>query len=185
MCDAWSMAQTVCVIVSAADRERLQAIIGDRANYGTGGGADLHHSDAPGDPLDRPGYGQGGRASRCARCSASGRRASCSPTASARSSVRAIRALSPSWPMLSDFTSIHRPTPLCSHSTKRVRSKRSTAPNRGWSPDLIRGSSRDLVRLRRTITSGTARPPCSLCSACSTAPSSAAVPTQKRQAQEY
>ena len=30
MCDAGPMAQTVCVIVSAADRERLQAIIGDR-----------------------------------------------------------------------------------------------------------------------------------------------------------
>src|SRR5215469_13264112 len=30
MCDAEPMAQTVCVIVSAADRERLQAIIGDR-----------------------------------------------------------------------------------------------------------------------------------------------------------
>src|SRR6516165_6270292 len=116
MCDAGPMAQTVCVIVSAADRERLQAIIGDRnqprkhierarlvlasaerepaqrvaagvgvsrptvwrwqqryaevgvegllrddcrANYGTGGGADLHHSAPPGDPLDRPGYGQG------------------------------------------------------------------------------------------------------------------------------
>ena len=30
MCDAGPMAQTVCVIVSAADRERLQAISGDR-----------------------------------------------------------------------------------------------------------------------------------------------------------
>src|SRR6201987_919901 len=30
MCDAGPMAQTVCVIVRAADRERLQAIIGDR-----------------------------------------------------------------------------------------------------------------------------------------------------------
>src|SRR5215469_11462339 len=30
MCDAGPMAQTACVIVSAADRERLQAIISDR-----------------------------------------------------------------------------------------------------------------------------------------------------------
>jgi hypothetical protein len=30
MCHAGPMAQTVCVIVSAADRERLQAIVGDR-----------------------------------------------------------------------------------------------------------------------------------------------------------
>jgi len=30
MCDAGPMAQTICVIVSAADRDRLQAIIGDR-----------------------------------------------------------------------------------------------------------------------------------------------------------
>ena len=30
MCDAGPMAQTVCVIVSAADRERLRAISGDR-----------------------------------------------------------------------------------------------------------------------------------------------------------
>src|SRR5215471_12847031 len=30
MCDAGPMAQTVCVIVSAVDRERLQAIAGDR-----------------------------------------------------------------------------------------------------------------------------------------------------------
>src|SRR5215471_16256934 len=30
MCDAGPMAQRVCVIVSAADQERLQAIIGDR-----------------------------------------------------------------------------------------------------------------------------------------------------------
>src|SRR5262252_7340266 len=30
MCHAGPMAQTVCVIVSAADRERLHAIVGDR-----------------------------------------------------------------------------------------------------------------------------------------------------------
>jgi transposase len=30
MCDAGPMAQTTCVIISAADQERLQAIVGDR-----------------------------------------------------------------------------------------------------------------------------------------------------------
>ena len=30
MCDAGPMAQTVCVILSVADRERLQGIAGDR-----------------------------------------------------------------------------------------------------------------------------------------------------------
>src|SRR5215471_15987602 len=34
MCDAGPMAQTVCVIVSAVDRERLQAIAGDRNQLG-------------------------------------------------------------------------------------------------------------------------------------------------------
>src|SRR5262249_8971092 len=125
MCDAGPMAQTVCVIVSAADRERLQAIIGDRnqprkhierarivvasaarepaqrvaagvgvsrptvwrwqqrysevggegllrdktrkpgktpvAPQTTARGAALPHAAAPGDPLDWPRYGQGGR----------------------------------------------------------------------------------------------------------------------------
>jgi hypothetical protein len=34
MCDARPMAQTVCVIVSAADRQPLQEIIGDRNQQG-------------------------------------------------------------------------------------------------------------------------------------------------------
>ena len=79
-------------------------------------------------------------ASSWVRCSASGARTSCSGTACAPSSGRAIRALPPSSPTLSGSEpalgpalgrtrgSIRRPTPSCGRLTKRARSKRSTAP---------------------------------------------------------
>ena len=47
----------------------------------------------------------------------------------APSSARAIPALPPSWPTSSGSMSIRRPMPWCCRSTRKARSRRSTAPN--------------------------------------------------------
>ena len=60
------------------------------------GGAELRRAAGRGHPLDRPCHGQEGRQSSCARCSASGRRTTCSRTASAPSSARATPTSLPS-----------------------------------------------------------------------------------------
>ena len=199
------MAQTVCVIVSAADRERLQAIIGDRNQPRKHmERARIVLASAAREPTQRVAAGAGvsrptvwrwqqryaevgvegllrdktrkpGKTPIAAQTTARVVALTCTapphqathwtgramakavgislrsvqriwqahqlqPHRIAPSSVRAIRVLPPSWLILSGFTSIHRLTPLCSRLTKRARSKRSTAPNRGCR------SSRDVVR---------------------------------------
>jgi transposase len=70
-------------------------------------------------------------ASPWVRCNAFGGRTNCSRTGCAPSSGRAIRVLPPSSLTLSGSMSIRRPMRSCCRSTKRARSKRSTAPSPG------------------------------------------------------
>jgi hypothetical protein len=99
---------------------------------------------APNRPTRRP-AGPAGRwpkplASRWARYSASGGCTSYSRIGCVASSTRAIPALPPSSSTSSASMSIRRPTPSCSRSTRRARSRPSTAPNRVCrsSPDAVR-----------------------------------------------
>ena len=211
MCDAAPMAQTVCMIVSAADRERLQAIIGDRNQPRKHiERARIVLASAEREPAQRVAAGVGvsrptvwrwqqryaevgvkgllrdkarkpGKTPIAAQTTARVVALTCTtpPHQATHWTDRAIakavgislRSVQRIWQAhqlqpyrirtfkrsrdpsvaskladLSGFTSIQRPTPWCSRSTKRARSKRSTAPNRGWSPDLIRESSRGVVR---------------------------------------
>ena len=82
------------------------------------------------DPLDRRHDGAGEPASAPARSSASGRRTGCSRIAGGSSSSPTIRSSSTSCATWSGSMSIRRPTPSCCRSTRRARSRRSTAPSR-------------------------------------------------------
>ena len=66
-----------------------------------------------------------------ARSNASGGRTACSPIASAPSSARRTRSSPPSCATSSGSTWSRRPTRSCCRSTKRARSRRSTAASRG------------------------------------------------------
>jgi len=190
------MAQTICVIISTADRERLQAIVGDRnrpqkhverarivlASADRGPAQRVaqrlgvsrptvwrwqqRFAEAGVDGLLRDKTRKPGKAPIPAETTArvvgltctqpphqvthwtgramakatglslrsvraSGSRTSYSRTASALSSIRAIRPLPPNSPTSLGSMSIPQPMLWCSRLMKRARSKRSTAPSQG------------------------------------------------------
>ena len=110
----------------------------------------------------------GRRASRRPRCTASGAPSACSRTGSRASSCRATLSSSTRCATLSASISTRRTARWCCAWTRRARSRRSTAPNRCCPCGPARRSG------AHTITSATARPPCSPPSTPPPAPSSAA-----------
>jgi hypothetical protein len=114
----------VCSATRPASRQNTDC----RGSHGADGGADLHQTATPGDPLGRPGDGQGNRY-LAGVGTAHLARTNCSRAGSAPSNARAIPALPPSSPTLSGSTSIRRPMRSCCRLTKRARSRPSTTPN--------------------------------------------------------
>ena len=81
------------------------------------------------DPLDGARRWPRRAASASARCSASGASTACSRTGCASSSCPTTRSSPPSCATSSASTSIRRRMPSCCRSTRRARSRRSTAPS--------------------------------------------------------
>ena len=93
------------------------------------GGQALHRTAASGDPLDWPGDGQGdGALGGFGTAHLAGAQATTASPAHLQALAR-IPALPPNWPTSSGSILIRRPTPWCFRSTKRARSRRSTAPS--------------------------------------------------------
>ena len=97
----------------------------------------------------------GRRASPRRRCTVSGAPSACSRTGSRASSCRATLSSSTRCATSSASISTRRTARWCSASTRRARSRRSTAPSRCCPCGRARRSG------AATITSATARPPCS------------------------
>ena len=118
-------ASTACCATRRGPRASRRSGRGGRARRRL----DAHRSARRDDPLDRRDDGEGDRASASARSSASGARMAFSRTGSSSSSSPTTRSSSTSCAMSSGSMSIRRPTPSCSRSTRRAKSRPSTAPS--------------------------------------------------------
>jgi hypothetical protein len=98
---------------------------------------------------DPPGETTHWTASASARCSASGAAMACSRTGCGGSSSRTTRASPRRSATSSAFTSIRRPMPSSSRSTRRVRSRRWTGTQPGL--PLKRGVFHSIVSLQEAI----------------------------------